>query len=67
MGYYSYIISHWDIKINSKCKKSVYIILIIEAQGLRLMFQYEKCTMGSQSGMHDKFYFETDEVTVTLP
>ena len=30
------------------------------------MFQYEKCTMGSQSGMHDKFYFETDEVIVTV-
>lgn len=40
--------------------------VVIEAQGLRLMFQYEKCTMGSQSGMHDKFYFETDEVTVTV-
>lgn len=40
--------------------------VVIEAQGLRLMFQYEKCTMGSQSGMHDKFYFETNEVTVTV-
>ena len=30
------------------------------------MFQYEKCNMGSQSGTHDKFYFETAEVIVTV-
>lgn len=40
--------------------------VVIEAQGLRLMFQYEKCNMGSQSGTHDKFYFETAEVIVTV-
>lgn len=30
------------------------------------MFKYEKCNMGTRSGMHDKFYFETDKITVTI-
>lgn len=38
----------------------------IEAPGLRFMFQYKNCIMGTQSSMHNKFYFETDEVIVTV-
>lgn len=41
-------------------------VVVIEAPELRLMFKYEKCNMGTQSGMHDKFYFETDKITVTI-
>lgn len=40
--------------------------VVIEAPGLRLMFQYENCNMGTQSNMHDKFYFESNEVFVTV-
>ena len=38
----------------------------MEAPELRLMFKYENCNMGTQSSMHNKFYFESNEVFVTV-
>lgn len=41
-------------------------LLRIEADNLQFMFKYESFSMGSSSASHDKFYFKSENVCLTV-
>ncbi len=40
--------------------------LILEANSLMFMFQYDQCNQGTSSFEHEKFYFESKNISLTV-
>lgn len=50
-----------EVRMNEDTK-----YLYINAEGLQLKFKYKTCEMGTQSKVHNKFYFYSEEVSLTI-